>query len=329
METKTNIFFKPIIPIQVWNKDYEETNLSPAPSSKDIYNKPNSPKIQKSLNIPKNDLCYKNESNTFSFSSNNPLIYRENKNIEKEIKYNISMNINKLQKYNNNWQNQYLIISGKNNIDSIKKEFEYYKGNIFLERKINRSTFKIINFNYEKSGHNIKKNSKRHQNCKQKIIRNFIQDILPNWINYGKEGKILKKICKKKLLYNYINYKCKKLKEIYEICEKDIFNASEYNNNITNKLEENIMIKLNFYFEEAFKAFCYENLRGNILLKVKNREFNYYEGENNEKSNGEEFFIKFKSKKQYINERINDKKDIDLFHESFNELLCELDISDN
>ena len=79
IKTKTNIFFKPIILIQVGNKDYEETNLSPAPSSKYIYNRPNSPKIQKSLNIPQNDLCYKNESNTFSFNSNNPLINRENK----------------------------------------------------------------------------------------------------------------------------------------------------------------------------------------------------------------------------------------------------------
>ena len=94
---------------------------------------------------------------------------------------------------------------------------------------------------------------------RQKIIRNLIQNILPNWINDDKNQRV-KKLGKKELKYKYIEYKGKKLKEIYKISD---------NNNI----------KLNFYFEEAFKAFCHENLREEILWNVIKRESKTEKGE--------------------------------------------------
>ena len=48
-----------------------------------------------------------------------------------------------------------------------------------------------------------------------------------------------------------------------------------------------------------------------------------------QRNNSKDFFIKFKSKKEYINEKINERDDIDLFESSFKRLLSEFNNSEN
>jgi hypothetical protein len=247
-------------------------------------------------------------------------INKENINLGKESSLNISIIENKINVEDNiNISNEYLADSKiklnkekkKSKSKSNKKVKNVKVKNIknFQENSTKETTYKIFNNNFEKSGNIIKKNSKRGQNCRQKIIRNLIQNILPNWINDEKNQRV-KKLGKKELKYKYIEYKGKKLKEIYKISD---------NNNI----------KLNFYFEEAFKAFCHENIREEILLNVIKRESKIEKGGKIEKYNSKDFFIKFKSKKEYINEKINERDDIDLFEASFKRLLSEFNNSEN
>ena len=180
--------------------------------------------------------------------------------------------------------------------------------------------FKTLSINFPKSGNIIKKNSQRHQNCKQKIIRNFIQNILIHWISDGIKDKMLNK--KDRIIYNYIKYKGKKLKEIFSES-----NNNRYNNDIIKNSKGNMLIKFNFYFEEAFKAFCYIKLRQAIFSEVKNRVMNELKREIKDVQD-EQFYIQLESKNQYINKKIIDLKDKNLFEESFEQILSEFNLSE-
>ena len=179
--------------------------------------------------------------------------------------------------------------------------------------------FKTLSINFSKSGNIIKRNSQRHQNCKRKIIRNFIQNILIHWISDGIKDKMLNK--KDQIIYNYIKYKGKKLREIYSESN------NRYNNDIIENSKGNMLIKFNFYFEEAFKAFCFVKLRKGIFFEVKNRVMNELKREIKEVQ-GEQFYIKLESKNQYIDEKIIYLKDKNLFEESFEQLLSEFNLSE-
>ena len=278
-----NEYFKPVLPLNNnGNVNSEkESNLNISINENKINNE-NIKLVKESLNI--------------SMNENENKINNENINLGKESSLNISINENKINVEDNiNISNEFLSDSKiklikekkKSKSKSNKKVKNVKVKNIknFQENSTKETTYKIFNINFEKSGNIIKKNSKRGQNCRQKIIRNFIQNILPNWIN-DEKNKRVKKLGKKELKYKYIEYKGKKLKEIYKISD---------NNNI----------KLNFYFEEAFKAFCHENLREEILYNVIKRESKNEKKGKIEKYNSKDFFIKFKSKKEYINEKIN------------------------
>ena len=185
--------------------------------------------------------------------------------------------------------------------------------------KSNSFPFKTHNENYAKNGNNIKKNSKRHQNCRQKIIRNFIQDNLIYWICNGEKNKMLKKLSKKKILFDYKKYKGLKLKDIYSENIED-----SYNNNFINAADGNMLIKLHFTFEEAFKIFCFPKWQKTILSNVEKRVLKFFP--KIKKENKNDFFSKLKSKEQYIIEKVKVRSDCNLFKESFNQILSDFEI---
>ena len=203
----------------------------------------------------------------------------------------------------------------------------------FKIRKRVKNMFRNEHTNFAKSGNNLKKNSGRKRNRKIKIVRNFTQDIVIDWLNNGQKNKI-RKIKYPFIIFNkYIILKGKKLEEIYsedfthnnkekeineyideeKMKEFKIINnedEKEHNNNIIKNSEGILKNKLNLTFEQVFKAFCSDNFRRKI-----------------EKNYGDKFFVKFKDKNHYIYEKsikYNEKK---LFEESIIEILNEFNIS--
>ena len=259
------------------------------------------PNLNNSLNIMKK---YNSEGKNIKDSFSNSL------NPQKLSELEIGKNSAKTEL--NNFRNE-KVQKNKIIIFSSKKVI---RNTSQMKKKTKSFTFKTSNIYFSKNGYNIKRNSKRHQNCIQKIIRNFIQDILVCWINNGENEKMLKKLSGKKILFHFINYKGKKLFEIYgqESC----------NNNIINKAFGSMKIKLNFKFEEAFEAFCFKDNNNYILSKIENLESQY--NQIGKKEIGKDFFDKLKSKEKYINEKINEENDINLFKESFNQIISELEI---
>lgn len=173
-------------------------------------------------------------------------------------------------------------------------------------KKNKKTRFRVANMNFAKSGNYITKNSKRHQNCKNKIIRNFIQDVLIYWINDGVKNNILKKINPSNIPYNYLEKKNLKLKDIYK---------ENIELNVPNKdLSENTSIKLNFSFKQALISFCDEKSRNKILSEVKNEigkvEDNIYD--------------KLKTKNDYIKEKQLDLRDKAIFEDCFRDIVQSL-----
>ena len=175
-------------------------------------------------------------------------------------------------------------------------------------RKNKKTKFRVTNMNFAKSGNYLSKNSKRHKNCKDKIIRNFIQDILIYWINAGIKCKIFKKINPAKIPYNFIENKNLKLKDIYkENIEPNCIS------NITKELQANINTKLNFSLKQAFITFCDESSRNSILKEViKGNEDEMIE---------ENIYDKLKTKNDYIKEKQLDLRDKMVFEDCFKDLV--------
>lgn len=188
-------------------------------------------------------------------------------------------------------------------------------------------SFKVENQNYEKSGNNIKKNNKRYQNGKRKIIRNFLQHILIFWICDSNKNQKLKKIKGKSIYYQYTEYKGKKLKQIYGNSTKD----DDYNNKIIQNAKGNMLIKLNFTFEEAFEAFCYDEKRelilNNLIIRILNSNLKKEEKEKYEKLNRKDFFVKLKHDYEFINENIKENGDDIFFKHCLNEIKSEFNIN--
>ena len=159
------------------------------------------------------------------------------------------------------------------------------------EKKTKRNKFIINKADYLKSGYQTKIISHRSSNCKNKILRNLIQDIIIDWLSITNNKRRilrLKKLSKNNLevIYkNYMNIKDFRLKEIYsgeylkEISEKDrhIF---EFNKKLI-ETSENMEAKLNCSFKQAFNYFnnkesIISSQNSNILsgLKSKNEYIN-------------------------------------------------------
>ena len=174
-------------------------------------------------------------------------------------------------------------------------------------RKNKKTRFRVENMNYSKSGNYLSKNSKRHENCKNKIIRNFIQDILIYWINDGIKNKNIKKINPGKIPYNFTENKNLKLKDIYK---ENI--ESNGNSNLAKDLHGDINIKLNFSLRQAFISFSNENERKNILKEIMSE---------NEKIIEESIYDKLKTKDDYIKEKQLDLRDKMIFEDCFKNLV--------
>ena len=159
------------------------------------------------------------------------------------------------------------------------------------EKKTKRNKFIINKADYQKSGYQTKIISHRSSNCKNKILRNLIQDIIIDWLSITNNKRRilrLKKLSKNNLevIYkNYMNIKDFRLKEIYsgeylkETSEKDrhIF---EFNKKLI-ETSENMEAKLNCSFKQAFNYFnnkesIISSQNSNILsgLKSKNEYIN-------------------------------------------------------
>ena len=187
--------------------------------------------------------------------NNNEIIKEGKEEIEEEIeKKTIEKSVNpekEIEKENE-----------KETDENIKNE-----DNEVNEKKV---IFSIENEKMLKIGNKLKNKSYRCDNLVMMIIRNLIQEIFLDWINYGVSDNS-KQLCKinPQIFRQKIDFKGKKLKEIYskEIKkekEKHSFNY-KHNSLIIESADGIKNMKLNFTFEEALKLFfCKNNANKNI-----------------------------------------------------------------
>lgn len=269
---------------------------------------------QMNLSLNQEINCKNIKINNFkdNYNENERITYEHNFDLLSEYQYNPELYFEKDYYKPNEEKNKF-----KNNTEINQQKFEQ-NGNIISntiitfkkvianknkkndDNETQSIVFKTKNSNYAKNGNNINKNSERISNIKKKIIRNFLQNNVRFWISDGK-GKQLKKIKIKKKL---IEYKGKKLKEIYS-------ENNDYNTKIIKEANENMLIKLDLTFEEVFKAFCFKDIRCNFFFK---KPFDV------------DFFSKLKSKREYINEKVRRKNDLALIKKSIDLILCDFKI---
>lgn len=200
-----------------------------------------------------------------------------------------------------------LNIQNKNeeNLNIIKENIIHTSKKIFKVSSKKRHLSEELNY---KIGNKLKKKSLRIDNLENKIFRNFVQDIIPNWVKCIKTGK-KNKINRDYLIFNYKNYLHKKLAEIYkdqlEIYKDDIFNS----------------VKLEFTLKEAFLCFAVEEMRISILQIVLSRL-----KPNCIKIDKEKFFAEF-DKEIYIEQKSNDDKEKSQFNKAFSSLINDISIS--
>ena len=197
-----------------------------------------------------------------------------------------------------------LNIQNKNEENLIinKEDKKNESKNIFKVLTIKRHSSEELTY---KIGNKLKYNSKRKDNVDNKIKRNFIQDIIPNWVKCIKTGK-KNKLNRDYLIFNFKNYLHKKLREIYkeqlETYINDIF----------------IGVKLEFTLKEAFICFASEEMRMSTLQTVLSRlKINF------EKFEKEKFFIEF-NKDIYIEEKSNDDKERDQINKAFSSIINDI-----
>lgn len=188
--------------------------------------------------------------------NNNEIIKEGKEEIEEEIeKKTIEKSVNpekEIEKENE-----------KENDENIKNE-----DNEVNEKKV---IFSIENEKMLKIGNKLKNKSLRCDNIVIMVIRNLIQEIFLDWINYGVSDNS-KQLCKinPQIFRQKIDFKGKKLKEIYskEISEKEKEKHSfnyKHNSLIIESADGVKNMKLNFTFEEALKLFfCKNNANKNI-----------------------------------------------------------------
>ena len=195
-------------------------------------------------------------------------------------------------------------IQNKNeeNLNINKEDKKNESKNIFKVLTIKRHSSEELTY---KIGNKLKYNSKRKENVENKLKRNFIQDIIPNWVKCIKTGK-KNKLNRDYLIFNFKNYLHKKLREIYkeqlETYINDIF----------------IGVKLEFTLKEAFICFASEEMRMSTLQTVLSRlKINF------EKFEKEKFFIEF-NKDIYIEEKSNDDKERDQINKAFSSIINDI-----
>ena len=195
-------------------------------------------------------------------------------------------------------------IQNKNeeNLNINKEDKKNESKNIFKVLTIKRHSSEELTY---KIGNKLKYISKIKENVENKLKRNFIQDIIPNWVKCIKTGK-KNKLNRDYLIFNFKNYLHKKLREIYkeqlETYINDIF----------------IGVKLEFTLKEAFICFASEEMRMSTLQTVLSRlKINF------EKFEKEKFFIEF-NKDIYIEEKSNDDKERDQINKAFSSIINDI-----
>ena len=207
------------------------------------------------------------------------------------------------------------------NIEESEEKFNLFKqkeiSNLSSKKEKNKFTKdsnlrnfidKIKKSEIKKDNKNVKHVSKRDLNIKHKLLRQLIQFIFLNWINFGQNIK-LKKIDPKLLLNKYkdINdYIDKPLSEIYSnnISKREIKDGIDisYNINLIYSLEKNSLMKtkLSLTFRKALRLFFNNNnekekLYSNDFLNGLENYISYIESE----------FKKINSKGKYFEKLAN------------------------
>ena len=207
------------------------------------------------------------------------------------------------------------IIKINNRINSKSTSKEY------LNKKKKRNNFFKITNNSIKFGNNFpRKKAIRKQNMKQKIVRNFIQELIPSWI-YGRKPTKNERLNRDDIIKNYKNdiYKYKKLSFFLskkETSKKDTKNDSPIKS-------DNIKIKLEFNLRESFLCFASPKLRDEILSTVLSRLKLY------DKKIDPNFFLEFDIKDTYIISLAESQKDLENIKKSFSELIEEFKSSES
>ena len=230
-----------------------------------------------------------------------------------------------------------------NNINSINIEIKKDADNIGDENKNNDKNLSFININNStqypifsvntissNTGNKLvnKRISFRIQNQKSKIVRNFIQEVIPDWI-YGDKPKKKDKINRNNIINNFKLNKKLKLSDIYikdiksDLIKKDItlINSIIFQNEMNKSDYMFKSIKYEFTLEEAFLCFESEDIskRKKILSNVLERlNVNNLIDENL-------FFEGLDNKVSYINGlELNDEKYCDHYYKAFEEIIKDL-----
>lgn len=188
------------------------------------------------------------------------------------------------------------------------------------KKKKRNNFFKIINNSFKYGNNFPRKKAIRKQNMKQKILRNFIQELIPSWI-YGRKPTKNERLNRDDIIKNYKNdiYKYKKLSFFLskkETSKKDTKNDSPIKS-------DNIKIKLEFNLRESFLCFASPKLRDEILSTVLSRLKLY------DKKIDPNFFLEFDIKDTYINSLAESQKDLENLKKSFSELIEEFNSSES
>ena len=230
-----------------------------------------------------------------------------------------------------------------NNINSINIEIKKDADNNGDENKNNDKNLSFININNStqypifsvntissNTGNKLvnKRISFRIQNQKSKIVRNFIQEVIPDWI-YGDKPKKKDKINRNNIINNFKQNKKLKLSDIYikdiksDLIKKDItlINSIIFQNEMNKSDYMFKSIKYEFTLEEAFLCFESEDIskRKKILSNVLERlNVNNLIDENL-------FFEGLDNKVSYINGlQFNDEKYYDHYYKAFEEIIKDL-----
>ena len=181
---------------------------------------------------------------------------------------------------------------------------------ITINKKDTKKIFETTKYFYKIGNKISRRKSGRKQNIIAKIIRNFIQDIIPSWIKCIKPGKN-NKLNKDEIINNFKKHKNIKLSDIFK-------NQIIISNNTKDDIN---YIKLEFTLKEAFLCFKSResSKRKDILLDVLNRL-----KLNEEKFNEKNFFEDFDDIDCYIKRKAENGENLNKLEKAFSEIISDL-----
>ena len=235
-----------------------------------------------------------------SFDKENEKLVKSTKDTTNENKSKIEIN-ESTKDLNNENQN----VKKESNSNKKSKINKINSNYLFKVLKIKRYLSEDISI---KIGNNLQIKSLRKDNIRNKIIRNFIQDIIPNWVGNIKTKK-KDKLNRDDLIFNYKKKLKMKLYEIY----KDQFDSNEK--------DKVIDVKLEFNLKEAFLYLINCKMRETILSSVLNR---LKMSLNNFKE--DDFSFEF-DKQKYIQQKSDDYKESDQYNKAFSSIIEDISSS--